>query len=310
METGTRGLLGAALGSGTDRDEAGIAWQLLPLPGPGMLVLLDRAFDATGFLTEVAGTGASLLVRAKSTRTPPVLQLPDGSYRSDLDGLPVRIIEADLLVTGAVYQLLRIVMGEAIESSPDLDPDRASFAISLHAARDQVTAAAGIVFDDQQDPLDLLGVIGRAVLAGTLPERRARYSRPCSPAPCPSGAPGTAPARSTTPPPLPGTRHHPPAAHHHDRDHRGHPSPSPGDRPAKEAFPNPTTSRPDPPRAGHDDHGHRPGPRLARQRPRSSARHQDPKSAHQLGEWTRLGYLSRTGTGTYAPPDTPPRGRP
>ena len=60
-ETGTRGLLGAALGSGADRDEAGLARRLLHLLGPGMLVLPDRAFDANAFLAEVAGTGAMLL---------------------------------------------------------------------------------------------------------------------------------------------------------------------------------------------------------------------------------------------------------
>jgi hypothetical protein len=42
-ETGTRGLLGAALGSAADRDEATAARRLLPLLRPGMLVLLDRA---------------------------------------------------------------------------------------------------------------------------------------------------------------------------------------------------------------------------------------------------------------------------
>jgi Transposase DDE domain len=102
VETGTRGLLGAVIGSAGDRDEATLARRLLPLLGPGMLVLLDRAFDASAFLTNIAGTGAMLLARGKSTRNPPVLQhLPDGSYLSCLDGLPVRIIEADLAVAGA-----------------------------------------------------------------------------------------------------------------------------------------------------------------------------------------------------------------
>ena len=101
-ETGTRGLIGAAIGSAADRDEATLARRLLPLLRPGMLVLLDRAFDAGTFLREVAGTGAMLLARGKSTRNPPVLEhLPDGSYLSCLDGLPVRIIEADLTMTGA-----------------------------------------------------------------------------------------------------------------------------------------------------------------------------------------------------------------
>ena len=101
-ETGTRGLLGAALGSAADRDEATVARRLLPLLRPGMLVLLDRAFDANAFLREVAATGALLLARAKSTRHPAVLgHLPDGSYLSDLGGLEVRIIEACVTVTGA-----------------------------------------------------------------------------------------------------------------------------------------------------------------------------------------------------------------
>jgi hypothetical protein len=101
-ETGTRALLGAAVGSVTDRDETALATRLLPLLGPGMLVLLDRAFDANAFLRQVAATGAMLVARAKSTRHPIVLgHLPDGSYLSHLGGLAVRIIEASVTVTGA-----------------------------------------------------------------------------------------------------------------------------------------------------------------------------------------------------------------
>ena len=101
-ETGTRGLLGATLGSRTDRDETGLARRLLHLLGPGMLVLLDRAFDSNAFLAEIAATGAVPLARAKSTRAPLVLRhLPDGSYLSCLDGLDVRIIEASVVMTGA-----------------------------------------------------------------------------------------------------------------------------------------------------------------------------------------------------------------
>ena len=101
-ETGTRGLLGAALGSAADRDEATVARRLLPLLRPGMLLLLDRAFDANAFLRAVAAAGAMLVARAKSTRHPVVLgHLPDGSYLSGLGGLAVRIIEAAVTVTGA-----------------------------------------------------------------------------------------------------------------------------------------------------------------------------------------------------------------
>jgi hypothetical protein len=102
-ETGTRGLLGATVGSASERDEARLARRLLPLLGPGMLVLLDRAFDAAAFFAEITATGAVLLARAKSTRKPLVLRhLPDGSYLSSLDGgLAVRIIEAGVVMTGA-----------------------------------------------------------------------------------------------------------------------------------------------------------------------------------------------------------------
>jgi hypothetical protein len=101
-ETGTRGLLGAAIGAADDRDEATLARRLLPLLGPGMLVLLDRGFDSATFLAAVHRTGAMLLARARSQRVPPVLQhLPEGSYLSELDGLSVRIVEADLTIRGA-----------------------------------------------------------------------------------------------------------------------------------------------------------------------------------------------------------------
>jgi hypothetical protein len=101
-ETGTRGLLGATLGSRAERDETSLARRLLHLIGPGMLVLLDRGFDSNAFLAEIAATGAALLARAKSTRTPLVLaHLPDGSYLSQLEGLDVRIVEAQIAMTGA-----------------------------------------------------------------------------------------------------------------------------------------------------------------------------------------------------------------
>ena len=102
IETGTRAVLGAVMGSATDRDEATLARRLLTLLRPSMLVLLDRAFDAAAFLKTLDGTGAKFLVRSRSTRRPPVLaRLPDGSFLSDLDGLTVRIIDAELTVSGS-----------------------------------------------------------------------------------------------------------------------------------------------------------------------------------------------------------------
>jgi hypothetical protein len=100
-ETGTRGLLGAAIGAASDGDEPALARRLLHLLGPGMLVLMDRAYDAAAFLGEVAATGADLLARGTASRRPAVLEiLPDGSYLSRIGGLDVRIIEADVTVTG------------------------------------------------------------------------------------------------------------------------------------------------------------------------------------------------------------------
>jgi hypothetical protein len=61
----------------------------------------------------------------------------------------------------------------AVESSPGTDPDRASLTVALEAARDQLTAAHDIF---PTDPVDLLAVIGRTVLANLLPARRPRYS--------------------------------------------------------------------------------------------------------------------------------------
>jgi hypothetical protein len=72
-----------------------------------MLVLLDRAFDNAACLAEIAATGAVPLVRAKSTRTPLVLQhLPDGSYLSCLGELvvPMEVVLSAVMgfMTGVV----------------------------------------------------------------------------------------------------------------------------------------------------------------------------------------------------------------
>ena len=73
-----------------------------------------------------------------------------------------------LLVT---YQLLRTAMVDATDSQPGLDPDRASFTVALNTARDQVLHAAGVITDTV---VDLVGTIGRHVLANLLPARRPR----------------------------------------------------------------------------------------------------------------------------------------
>jgi hypothetical protein len=355
-ETGTRGLLGAALGSAADRDEATVARRLLPLLRPGMLVLLDRAFDGNAFLREIAATGALLVARAKSTRHPLVLgHLPDGSYLSDLGGLKVRVIEACVTVTGAdgsrvrdgyrlittlmdhrrfpaaavirlyherweiesayfalrhtllqgrvlrsgdrpgleqetwalltVYQLLRMAMVDAVETRPGTDPDRASFTTAMEAAKDQLTAAAGICPDG---PADLPGVIGRAVLATLLPARRRRFSArkvKCATSRYLNRDDGR-PAHPSAITAIDIVISTPPVDLKPGRTRRDRTIPRP---------PRPATRR------------ERVTAIITRQPPRDWSGHDlavllgvKPRNMlTQLGEWARLGFFTRTGFGTY-----------
>jgi len=73
-----------------------------------------------------------------------------------------------LLVT---YQLLRTAMADATSTQPDTDPDRASFTIAYQTARDQLIQAANVIADTS---IDLIGTIGRHVLAHLMPTRRLR----------------------------------------------------------------------------------------------------------------------------------------
>jgi hypothetical protein len=75
-----------------------------------------------------------------------------------------------LLVT---YQALRTAIADAAATVPGTDPDRASFAVALNAARDQVILAAGVLAGAVTD---LTGTIGRLVLASLMPSRRLRVS--------------------------------------------------------------------------------------------------------------------------------------
>jgi hypothetical protein len=291
--------------------------------------------------------------------------LPDGSYLSQLAGLPVRIIEAELMVRGAddttvhnhyrlittlldhrrfpaaalirlyherweiesaylalrhtlldghvlrsgdrpgleqeiwalltLYQLLRTAMVTAIESQPGTDPDRASFTTALETTRDQLTTAQGICPDHPTD----LGVLGHTVLATLLPARRPRYSArtiKCSTSRYhgrDATRPDTRPVNPTTITAIDITIHTP--AHT--------PAHTPPPRPRREpSLPPPTTRRhrviqimnTDPHRAWH-------GRQLAEQ-----LRITPRNLLTQLAEWSRLGFLTRTGTGIYALNTTPP----
>ncbi|WP_329104950.1 IS4 family transposase [Micromonospora sp. NBC_01699] len=71
-----------------------------------------------------------------------------------------------------VYQTVRLAMADATANQPT-SPDQASFTVAVHAARDQIILATGVIADTT---IDLVGVIGRAVLTHLLPKRRARTS--------------------------------------------------------------------------------------------------------------------------------------
>ena len=100
VETGTRALVGAVFGP-TGIGEIAWAEKLLDRLDTSMLLLDDRGFDADEFLVKIAVTGAQFLVRATANRRPPVLaRLPDGSYLTLIAGLRLRVIEAEITVTG------------------------------------------------------------------------------------------------------------------------------------------------------------------------------------------------------------------
>ena len=80
-------------------------------------------------------------------------------------------IDQEIHALLVAYQILRTAMTDATDSLPGLDPDRASFTTALNTARDQLTNAAGVIADTV---IDLVGAIGRAVLAHLLPDRRIR----------------------------------------------------------------------------------------------------------------------------------------
>lgn len=75
-----------------------------------------------------------------------------------------------LLIT---YQALRTAIADTSLAHPTISPDRLSFTIALHAARDQVVNATAAI---TATTADLIGRIGAAVLNQPLPARRSRSS--------------------------------------------------------------------------------------------------------------------------------------
>jgi hypothetical protein len=237
---GTRTLLGVTFGP-FKTGETTYAPDLLGCLREGMVLLADRNFAVKSLITQIAAAHCDLLIRCKNNRALPRSRtLADGSWCSVLDGVPIRVIDAQITLTLsgggrrtgryrlittltdhhrypaieivrlyhqrweiettylelkattlggrvlrartpqgidqeiyallAAYQALRLAMADATHCDPAVSDDRASFTIALHTARDQIIHAAGII----TDTTDLIGQIGRAILADPLPARRDR----------------------------------------------------------------------------------------------------------------------------------------
>ncbi len=82
-------------------------------------------------------------------------------------------IDQEVYALLVCYQILRLAMADATSTQPGIDPDRASFTIALHAARDQLVQATGVI---AEAVIDLVGKIGRLVLDNLLPDRRIRVT--------------------------------------------------------------------------------------------------------------------------------------
>jgi len=82
-------------------------------------------------------------------------------------------IDQEVYALLVCYQVLRLAMADATSTRAGIDPDRASFTIALHVARDQLIQAAGVI---AATTIDLVGKIGRQVLDNLLPDRRVRVS--------------------------------------------------------------------------------------------------------------------------------------
>ena len=82
-------------------------------------------------------------------------------------------VEQEIYALLVAYQAIRIAITDATLGAGDIDPDRASFTVAVHAARDQLVQAAGVIVDTV---IDLVGVIGRHVMDNLMPDRRLRVS--------------------------------------------------------------------------------------------------------------------------------------
>lgn len=124
MTAGTRQVIDAVFG--TDQTgELSYATRLVGTLRPGTLLLADRNFAVRAFWNAITATGADFLIRAKTgtraLKLPVMMGLRDGSYLSQVGGLTVRVIDAELAITTeagtrtGIYRLVTTL----------LDPDEA-----------------------------------------------------------------------------------------------------------------------------------------------------------------------------------------
>jgi hypothetical protein len=100
-ECGTRALLGATV-TALSVGEIAAAAALWARLDATMLLLADAAFDADKVMAAIAERGAQFLIRANAVRKPAVLAvLPDGSFLTRIGDLQLRVIDAQISVTGA-----------------------------------------------------------------------------------------------------------------------------------------------------------------------------------------------------------------
>lgn len=96
-----------------------------------------------------------------------------------LDGRVLRsrtipCLEQEVWALLTTYQALIRAAGDAAATQPDLDMDRISHTVLTQAAARTITNADGVL---PTDPADLLGTIGRTILANLLPTTRRQRTR-------------------------------------------------------------------------------------------------------------------------------------
>lgn len=126
VAAGTRALLAAVWGTGSDTEQA-LAAALLTRLGPGRLLMADRGFASASFLTRAATTGTDLLVRIPAHWRPKTLaRLSDGTRLILVGALQLRLIEAEITIatTGGsrtgTYRLATTLTDPGLHGALDL----------------------------------------------------------------------------------------------------------------------------------------------------------------------------------------------